>query len=603
MSLKIETFNNLDASTGWRPGNNFGGSSLFKALGHPKVQDAARGLIARLKGFSRIAVYDPEPSPTAAPFDAFFGLAQCPLAGLFVQRVEDVGQTRLGLAARPITELAAVKPDALLIAAFDAQGYAQQIARLVPAGCVVLTLDEIRLPVEWLANPSRYLDPLNWATNFALLRDQAKHNGTAGRHSRVASANYWAGYGAKDAALWLCLFGADGKVLAEWTEDLPGPFGTFAIDSQDVRHRFGLGDFTGSLFIHALRGKGHDVVKYALDIYGDDDRELSCTHDANAWPADLYAGMPAPEADEQLTLWIQNSHPLTIPAGAIGVNIMGSQDIAWFGDEVPPFGTKAIDLNKLLPHAKWPDQIEIQAGRYFVRPRYEVTRRTKDGVSRARIAHANVERTDLKPDANIPKLCATMGKGYIMPLPVLPLAEFHTITLPTPMATCQQDLPIKALLIDGNGTTVAEKFLGRLLRRESVIVDTDAWLAESKAKLPSGYGHVEYLYDFRDGGEADGWRDRCPEHRAPRERVAESECGTRHHHQFGGHRQPCRRGYAEVWDQQEIHGDIEQQRQATLDHEPPLSVRHHHGCAEHVGRNGDHAGNGKDLEQWCGVGV
>jgi hypothetical protein len=33
----------------------------------------------------------------------------------------------------------------------------------------------------------------------------------------------------------------------------------------------------------------------------------------------------------------------------------------------------------------------------------------------------------------------------------------------------------------------------------------DAWIAETDGGLPSGYGHVEFVYDFRNGGEADGW--------------------------------------------------------------------------------------------------
>src|SRR3546814_15345261 len=73
-----------------------------------------------------------------------------------------------------------------------------------------------------------------------------------------------------------------------------------------------------------------DVVKYALDIYGDDSSVLSCTHDANAWPADFYAGLPAPDDGERVLLWIQNSHPRPIPKGAIGLNHMGRDDaVAW----------------------------------------------------------------------------------------------------------------------------------------------------------------------------------------------------------------------------------------------------------------------------------
>ena len=42
-------------------------------------------------------------------------------------------------------------------------------------------------------------------------------------------------------------------------------------------------------------------------------RALSCTHDANSWPADRYAGLPAPAAGERVMLWVQNSHPCADP--------------------------------------------------------------------------------------------------------------------------------------------------------------------------------------------------------------------------------------------------------------------------------------------------
>jgi len=180
-------------------------------------------------------------------------------------------------------------------------------------------------------------------------------------------------------------------VLAQWQDALSAPGASLVVDSQTVRRRFNLGEYTGSLFIHVLGVAGHDVVKYALDIYGDDAPRLSCTHDANAWPSDLYAGLPAPKPDESVVLWIQNSHPVTIPKRGIGMNLMGSSEIAWLDEDIPPFVCHPLDVATLLPQARWPQQIEIQAGRYFVRPRYEV--HAKNG--RSRIAHANVERNDL----------------------------------------------------------------------------------------------------------------------------------------------------------------------------------------------------------------
>src|SRR5690606_26082644 len=94
------------------------------------------------------------------------------LAGCFVQDVDRVGEALLGRAARPVTELAGSGAATVFVAAFEAERLVQHIAHLLPPGAAVLTLDEMRLPAEWLTNPRHYLDPLNFATNFAFFRDE-----------------------------------------------------------------------------------------------------------------------------------------------------------------------------------------------------------------------------------------------------------------------------------------------------------------------------------------------------------------------------------------------------------------------------------------------
>src|SRR6185295_12426068 len=128
-------------------------------------------------------------------------------------------------------------------------------------------------------NAARYLDPLNFATNLALFRDEA------GVGTRIVTANYWRGYGAAGVRLWCRLFAAGGATLASWEQALPDAPAGVVIDSAEIRARFALGDFAGSLFLHALGVRGHDVVKYALDVVGARDGDLTCTHDSNAWPA------------------------------------------------------------------------------------------------------------------------------------------------------------------------------------------------------------------------------------------------------------------------------------------------------------------------------
>ncbi|HTP85288.1 MAG TPA: hypothetical protein VMQ11_20210 [Alphaproteobacteria bacterium] len=483
MALRIETFSNVK-----------GGDAFFKAVGHPLALEPARALVARLAKGGPVAIYDP--LGLAEAFASLHDLSALTVGGLFVQDVSTIGTAALGRRAQPISDLPAAKVKAVLVLAFDAARLVDHIRHLVPAGAEIVTLDAMRLPADMLVNTRQYLDPLNFATNFAFFRDGG------GRHTRVVTANYWAGYGAKAVSLWLCLFGADGAVLAKWREVAPSGPGGIAIDSREVRRRFGLGEFTGQLFIHVIGAVGHDVVKYALDVFGDRPDELSCTHDANAWPSDYYAGLPAPKADEKVVLWVQNSHPCPIPARSIGLNLMGRTDTAWLEHQVPAFGSHALDVAALLPAARWPQQIEIQAGRHFVRPRYEVIAAS----GRRRIAHPNVERVDLKPDPQIPELANLMGKGFILPAPVLPPDRYRSILLPTPMARSQANLPVAVKVYDASGREAAATFLGRLPRDHARSVDVGEILnGTAKTALPSGYGHMELVYDFRDGGEADGW--------------------------------------------------------------------------------------------------
>ncbi len=480
MALAIETFS-----------NERGGSSFFKAVGHPLAVPKAHDLLARLADGGPVAVYDP--LGYVETFAAMYDIGALEIAGTYVQALEEIGRPLLGRSAQPVNEMADSAARTVFIAAFDADRLHSHVAHLVPDGAEVLTLDALRLAPEMQTDRRSYLSPINFATNFAFFRDRP------GRHTRIVSANYWSGYGARNVRLWLCLFDADGSVLAQWTEPLGDTVGGIVIDSQEVRARFGLGDFCGQLYLHVLGASGHDVVKYALDTYGDADIELSCTHDANAWPADLYAGLPAPRDGETVTLWIQNSHPRPIPTGAVGLNRMGRNDTAYLQREVPAFGSYPLDVSELLPDLKWPEQIEIRAGKHFVRPRYEVE--AADG--HRRIAHPNVQRTDLAADPRLPELANLLGKGFILPAPIMPTDRYRSEALPTPMSTAQQTLPLALIVNDAAGHEVARRRLGCLPRDHQTCVDVEEVL--NGTGLASGYGHMELVYDFADGGEADGW--------------------------------------------------------------------------------------------------
>jgi hypothetical protein len=186
-----------------------------------------------------------------------------------------------------------------------------------------------------------------------------------------------------------------------------------------------------------------------------------------------------------------------IPAGAIALDRMGEEAPRAWGETVAPFATKALDVAALFPDLHWPGQLELRAGRHLVRPRYEVVR-----AARRRIAHINVERGDLQDDPGIKTLDASMGRGFLLPFPILPRARFRSIVQPTPMATAETDMPVRIDIFAPDGAKHSEHYLGRLPRRHDVAVDLDD-LLPAGALLEGG--HAELVYDFREGGHANGW--------------------------------------------------------------------------------------------------
>ncbi|HEX3431371.1 MAG TPA: hypothetical protein VHT03_10835 [Rhizomicrobium sp.] len=478
MPLNIDTFR-----------NDVGGSAVYKALSHPLAAPPAHALLAKLAAADSLAIYDPD--GIAAAFDAFYPLTRANVGHYFVQNVEHLSRRFRELPARPVTEIAEAKPAAVFVASFEPERRLAAIRHLLPGTAEIFSFESLKLPPELQTDKGRYLSPLNFATNFAFFRDEAGHR------TRLTTANYWTRYGATEVSLWCRLFGAEGETLATWTETCGTPESSIVIDSRDVRARFALPAFTGQLFIHAVGAAGHDIVKYALDTFGDDGKTCSATHDANSWPADLYAGLPAPADDEDVILWLQNSHPAAIPARDFGFARMGAGEIARIEEPVAPFATRAVRMRTTLPSLSWPDQIEIHAGKHVVRPRYEVMARN----GRSRIAHPNVERTDLTNDPGLATLSCLVGKGHILPAPLLPRDRYTSEVLPTPMSTAQRELAVKALVFDSEGNRVAEHRFGRLPRDHRAALDVLTVATE----LKTPFGHFELVYDFDSGREADGW--------------------------------------------------------------------------------------------------
>jgi hypothetical protein len=113
---------------------------------------------------------------------------------VYVQNIAQLGKEALGCPALPIDDLAESGARSVLVAAFDAARLVEQLQSYLPAGAEVMSLDRMRIPEERLTNRRFYLDPINFATNFALFRD------TGSLHTRIVTVNYWAGYGAAEIA-------------------------------------------------------------------------------------------------------------------------------------------------------------------------------------------------------------------------------------------------------------------------------------------------------------------------------------------------------------------------------------------------------------------
>ena len=159
---------------------------LYKALAHPLAAERL-AVLARALGEAPYALFDPDNIADAlcalAP-----GLARP--ASVLVQDVEQLGRMRAGVATRPLIEAGRLAERTLLVAAFDADRVVDRLRAIVPDGVAVRSLDEARLPDALLTNGRRYLDRLNFATNFAFFRE------ADGLSTRLVTANYWSSYGA-----------------------------------------------------------------------------------------------------------------------------------------------------------------------------------------------------------------------------------------------------------------------------------------------------------------------------------------------------------------------------------------------------------------------
>ena len=472
-----------------------GVSCFFKALGHVECQKTLQELVRQIKSHN-LEVYDPEDR-----LEEFLDITKVNVeefGEIYIQKLEYINKKYDGRSVKLISEITNSKNHYLLILAFDAHKYHDHIRHLIHSNVKILTLDGIKIPEHMILIKDQYLNRLNWTTNFVWFKEQD------GVHTKMVSANCWVKYGSKNVMAYLYLLDHDGNILAKWEEKLSDKLATFTLDSHEVKKRFKLQDFMGQIFVHIVGTLGHDVMKYALDVYGDDPKILSATHDANPWPAMYYAGLPAPKKHERVILWLQNTHPTEIAKDAVSLNIMGDEkNKKHLMQNIPAYGSLGVNVAELFPGALFPTQFEIDAGNYFVRPRYEVF---DIETKRSCIAHVNVQRDNLSPDIHFKEIHTFLGKGYILPAPILPIDTFLTEVLPTPMSRLIKHMPLKVIIYSNDGQELATHNFGDMARNKINSLSVSELVKDIAFFSKEGnYGNMHIVYDMEAGSDVDGW--------------------------------------------------------------------------------------------------
>lgn len=463
-----------------------GVSCFFKAIGHIAIQPKLQTLLSTIRNNPNIAIYDPE-----GRVAEFCDLTGAEIKHFYVQKIEALHQE----GAKLISEIKDC--DMLLILAFDAKRYHDHIRHLLPSNCQVITLDEIRISDDMLTVKNDYLHRYNWATNFVWFKEQD------GIHTRLVSANYWVKYGAKEVMVYMYLLDQNGKEIKRWTHTMANRQELFILDSKEVKTQHNLPDFMGQVYIHLVGIAGHDVVKYALDVYGDDPHQLSATHDANGWTCNYFAGLPAPKENEKVVLWLQNTHPVAIKPDTVSLNVMGEEKICTVPTAIPAYGMLDLDVASLFPGLKYPAQLELNAGNYFVRPRYEVFNLAN---KRNWIAHMNVERENLPLDSNFKNVAKHLGKAYILPAPIPALDRFTMEILPTPMNRNYKNQALKAIVYDNQGNELTSYNFGALPRNHQHSLNVSELIKDLDFfKQQGNYGNIQLVYDLQQSEEVDGW--------------------------------------------------------------------------------------------------
>ena len=335
-------------------------------------------------------------------------------------------------------------------------------------------------PTTLLTNRRAYLDPLNFATNFVFFRD------AEGLHTRLVTANYWAGYGAADGLPAGCtLFDerrrqASPNGASRWTRARRRDRDR---QPRGARRASASPNSPASCSSIVVGAAGHDVVKYALDTYGDSGAEpvLHPRRQRLAGGSTM-PGCRRRAPGERVMLWLQNSHPTPIPAGAIGLNLDGrGRRSRGSTATIAPFATLRARRRRAAARTC------AGRGRSSCGPASIWCARATRSIARRAPPHRARQcraRRPASPTRRSPSSAKLLGKGYLLPAPVLPRERMAAPSCcRRRWRRSQRELPIAALALRRDGTRGGAPPLRRAAARPH---DRRSTLDERSAALPVG---------------------------------------------------------------------------------------------------------------------
>ncbi len=305
---------------------------------------------------------------------------------------------------------------------------------------------------------------------------------------------------------------------------MPAGPGGIALDSREVRARFGLPEFTGQLFIHAIGAAGHDVVKYALDTYAPRQRRQPLLHPRRQRLAVRPLCRPARAAAGRAGGAVGAEQPrLADPGRRHGARPHGRRAAGHAGRaRSAPSPAAALDVAELLPGLAL-----AGADRVARRPPCRAAALRGDARAAARASRMSMSSAPISrptrtsrrsANAARPRLSAAVAGAAARPLSHASCSR-RRWPRRRPTCRCGSTCSIR------DGRKVAEHFLGCLPRDHDLALDLDDLLPAGRCSPRAGMPSWSMISATAAAPMA-GCTRSCATRTAPSGHVAETSFGA-----------------------------------------------------------------------------